>query len=153
MKNGLLGLTRWRQWTFATTLNQTSMARNESSWERFGSCQRLGCRVLLRMLLSHKHWVRFLRTSSQKLRLKFDVAFFIASEQLPFTKYPWICELEQRYGVKLGAAYLNNKSCKEFTHYIAETNEKSWSPPLAMHRSSHFLSVVPPTRATMTVNY
>ena len=31
-----------------------------------------------------------------------------------------ICELEQRHGVNLGAAYLNNNSCKEFTHYIAE---------------------------------
>ena len=61
------------------------------------------------MLLSYKHCVRSPRTSS----------FFIASEQLPFTKYLRICELEQRHGVNLGAAYLNNNSCKEFTHYIA----------------------------------
>lgn len=59
-----------------------------------------------------------------KLRLKFDIAFFIASEQLPFTKYPRICVLEQRHGVNLGAVYLNNNSCKEFTHYIAEANRQ-----------------------------
>ena len=43
-----------------------------------------------------------------KLRFKFDTAFFVASEQLPFIKYPRICELEQRHGINLGAAYLNN---------------------------------------------
>ena len=34
-----------------------------------------------------------------KLRLKFDIAYFIASEQLSFTKYPQICELEQPHGI------------------------------------------------------
>ena len=60
-----------------------------------------------------------------KLRLKFDIAFFVASEQLPFTKYPAICELEERHGVNLGAAYVNNNACKEFTHYIAESKRQA----------------------------
>ena len=53
---------------------------------------------------------------------KFDISFFVASEHLPFTKYPQICELEERHGVNLGAAYRNNNACKEFVHYIAESN-------------------------------
>ena len=28
-----------------------------------------------------------------KLRKKFDIAYFVATEKLPFTKYPGICEL------------------------------------------------------------
>ena len=60
-----------------------------------------------------------------QLRLKFDIAFFVASEQLAFNKYPRICELEQRHGVNLGAAYVNNNACKDFMHYIAESNRQT----------------------------
>ena len=60
-----------------------------------------------------------------KLQLKFDIAFFIANEHFPFTKYPQICELEEWHGVNLGAAYVNNNACKEFVHYIAESNRQT----------------------------
>ncbi len=41
-----------------------------------------------------------------KLRVKFDIAYFIAIENLPYTKYAKICELENRHGVCVGASYV-----------------------------------------------
>ena len=37
-----------------------------------------------------------------KLEIKFDIAYFIATENLPFTKYAGICALESKHGVDLG---------------------------------------------------
>ncbi|KAL5487067.1 hypothetical protein EMCRGX_G019626 [Ephydatia muelleri] len=56
-----------------------------------------------------------------KLRVKFDIAHFIAVEKLSFSKYPALCELETRQGVKVGTEYTNVKAAKEFCHYIAES--------------------------------
>ena len=36
---------------------------------------------------------------------KFDIAYFVAKEKLPFQKYPRICELEAKHGVNLGGTY------------------------------------------------
>ena len=55
------------------------------------------------------------------LRVKFDIAYFVATEQLAFTKYPSICELEARHGVDVGTSYLNHVAGKTFCHYIAES--------------------------------
>ena len=37
-----------------------------------------------------------------KLRVKFDISHFVATEKLPFIKYLQICELESHHGVDLG---------------------------------------------------
>ena len=58
------------------------------------------------------------------LRQLFDIAYFLAKEKLSFRKYPAICELEVRHGVKLGSAYKTETAAKSFTHYIAESQRK-----------------------------
>ena len=54
----------------------------------------------------------------QMLRKKFDIAYFVATEKMAFTKYPRICELEKRHDVELGVSYLNMEAGKTFCHYI-----------------------------------
>ena len=49
----------------------------------------------------------------KKLRRKFDIAYFVASEQLSFTKYSGICDLETRHGVDLDSAYWNTMLGRE----------------------------------------
>ena len=49
-----------------------------------------------------------------QLRVKFDLAYFIAREKMAFSKYPKLCELEARHGVSLGTSYTN-----EMRHLIA----------------------------------
>ena len=60
----------------------------------------------------------------ERLKVKFDIAYFVAMEKLAFTKYPKICELEARHGVNVGSMYRNDVSGREFVHYIAEAKRK-----------------------------
>ena len=53
---------------------------------------------------------------------KFELAYFVATEQLAFAKYPNFCELEEQHGVSIGVAYRNEIACKEFLHYTAESS-------------------------------
>ena len=55
-----------------------------------------------------------------RLKKKFDIAYFLATEKLAFTKYPSICELEAQHGVELGTSYLNKSAGMTFCHYIAK---------------------------------
>ena len=57
----------------------------------------------------------------ERLRIKFDIAFFVATENMAFTKYPKICEMEARHGVKVGSSYLTNNAAKEFVHFIGKS--------------------------------
>jgi len=67
----------------------------------------------------------------KRLRAKFDIAYFVATEQLAFHKYPKMCELEARHGVNLGNSYLNENAGKEFVHYIAESKRQDLSLTLS----------------------
>ena len=40
----------------------------------------------------------------ERLKVKFDIAYFVAAEKLPYTKYSKLCELEARHGVQVGTA-------------------------------------------------
>lgn len=51
----------------------------------------------------------------------FDIAYVVAREELPFTKYPPLMELERRHGVPVGKTYATEHKCKEFTMLIGET--------------------------------
>jgi len=61
----------------------------------------------------------------QKLIMKFDMAYFVATEQTAYQKYTKLCELEIRNGVNLGCSYLNENSAKEFVQYMAESKFQS----------------------------
>ena len=60
----------------------------------------------------------------EKLRVKFDIAYFVASENLALSKYSKLCELEARHEVCVGTSYTNDNSGKEMIHYIAETRRQ-----------------------------
>ncbi len=45
-------------------------------------------------------------------------------ENLTFTKYPKVCELEARHGVRVGTSYVNENAGKELIHYIAESRRQ-----------------------------
>lgn len=53
------------------------------------------------------------------VRRKFDIAYFLARENLAFTKMTGLCYLEQRHGVQLELRYRNDHSCSTFVHFIA----------------------------------
>ena len=43
----------------------------------------------------------------------FDLAYVIAKEELPFSKYPALVEVEKRHGVDIGTAYTTEHKCKD----------------------------------------
>ena len=50
-----------------------------------------------------------------------DVAYVVAKEELPFSKFPALVEVEKRHGVDLGNTYTTEHKCKEFVCLIGET--------------------------------
>lgn len=66
-----------------------------------------------------------------QLRVKFDIANFVATEKLAFSKYPSICKLERRHGVDVGATYTNENAGKTFCHFIAESQREELAESLS----------------------
>ena len=62
--------------------------------------------------------------AKETLRKKFDIAHFVATEKLAFSKYPSICELEAHHGVNIGSSYTNEVAGKTFCHYIAKSRRE-----------------------------
>ena len=55
-----------------------------------------------------------------KLEKLFDIAYFVAKMEMPFTTYPHLCLLEEKHAVELGQTYRNDKACKDFIVAISE---------------------------------
>ena len=60
-----------------------------------------------------------------RLKVKFDIAYFVAVEKMAFTKYPKLCQLEALHGVDLGTNYCNDVACKTFCHIISQSKYQS----------------------------
>ena len=58
--------------------------------------------------------------NKDRLRKKFEIAYFVANSKLAFSKYAAICKLETRHGVDIGTSYVNENAGKTFCKYIAE---------------------------------
>lgn len=56
----------------------------------------------------------------KRLRNKFEIAYFVATEKISFKKYPKLCQLEAKHGVDIGATYTNEVAGRSFVHYMAE---------------------------------
>ena len=54
-----------------------------------------------------------------RLKVKFEIAYFVAFEKMAFTKYPKLCQFEALHGVDLGTNYRNDVVYKTFCHFIS----------------------------------
>ena len=57
----------------------------------------------------------------KKLKYKFEIAHFVATEKLSFKNYPKLCPLEAKHGVDIGTTYTNEAAGRSFVHFIAES--------------------------------
>lgn len=64
------------------------------------------------------------QTERERVSKLLEIACVIAKEELPFTKFVAIAQLEKRHGVDLGVTYLNDHACAEFIDSIAEVYEE-----------------------------
>ncbi len=62
--------------------------------------------------------------TKQMLKIKFDIAYFVATQRLAFIKYPALCDLESKHRVNLGTSYRNENAGKTFCHFIAHCSGK-----------------------------
>lgn len=76
---------------------------------------------------------------SQKMERLFDIAYFVAKREMPFTSFPHLCKLEMKHGVELGNTYINDKACKTSVTAIAGQLKHELSSKL---QSSKFISVM-----------
>ena len=67
---------------------------------------------------------QMLEGDRKTLRVKFDIAHFVAIQRLAFTNYPALCQLEAKHGVDVGTAYCNQNAGKTFCHFIAESRRQ-----------------------------
>ena len=62
----------------------------------------------------------------------------LAKEEMPFTKYPAIVELEKRHGVSLGSTYGTEHKCQEFTNTFGDCLQDDTLDEI---RASRFVTV------------
>lgn len=70
---------------------------------------------------------------------KFEVAYFIAKEELSLSLYPKIIQLQEKHGVIFGQAYKNENTCGTFIDYIALSLAKDLKKKL---NSRNFFSIL-----------
>lgn len=61
-----------------------------------------------------------------RTKTKFEVAYFVAKEEMPISKYPWLLKLEEKQGVDLRKAYHSEKSYNMFIAHIGEELGNFW---------------------------
>ena len=74
----------------------------------------------------------------QQLALLFRNAHAIAKAGRPFSDMEWMCELDEKKGLDVGASYRTDK-CSEFIHCIAEEQRLGLQAQL---QSNNFFSVM-----------
>lgn len=75
----------------------------------------------------------------EELKRKFDVAYFVAKEELPLSKYERIISLEQRHGVPHGKSYSNCLAAKDFLAFQAKEIRQDLCDSV---RNSKFFSIL-----------
>jgi len=83
-------------------------------------------------------------------KMKFEVAYFIAKEELPLAKYEQIVRLKEKHGVEIGKAYRNRKSCNKFISAIGDQLAKDLENKLS---NANFFSVLVDSSEDMFVQY
>lgn len=73
------------------------------------------------------------------MKMKFDITYFVVTDQMVYQKYPKLCELQMRHtSVHLVSSYLNENAAKEFVQYIAESKLQS----IVVSSESSFFSLL-----------
>ena len=74
-----------------------------------------------------------------EMAIKMNTAYFIAKEELPFTKYSGLLQLQKKNGLDVGLTYANDMKCAEMTEIIGKHLAEDLSIKL---KNSHFISVL-----------
>ena len=75
------------------------------------------------------------------LEVKFNIAYYLAKRERPFTDYPHLITLEKKNHVKnIGNSYITDRACAVFTDYIGKVTKESFAEDFANARYYSVLS-------------
>ena len=74
-----------------------------------------------------------------EMAIKMNTAYFIAKEELPFTKYAGLIQLQKKNGLDVGVTYANDMKCAEMTEITGKRLADDLSIKL---NNAHFISVL-----------
>ena len=73
------------------------------------------------------------------LEVKFNIAYYLAKRERPFTDYPHLITLEKK-NHDIGNSYITNRACAVFTDYIGKVTKESFAKDFANARYYSVLS-------------
>ena len=79
------------------------------------------------------------KSESKKLAKPVDIAYTLAKEELLFSKFPAVADLEFHHGVNLGQTYITQPKAREFTGMIGEVMQEEL---LDLGRNSDYIIVL-----------
>ncbi len=68
--------------------------------------------------------------AEERVKKKFNIAYFLCKEHLAFAKMNAICKLQETHGIDLGTGYKNEKACAYFVRYIGQSLKESLTEEL-----------------------
>jgi len=72
------------------------------------------------------------------IKRKFQIAYFICNQGLPFTEIGPLCGLEEKHGVNLGTGCKNDSTCAVFDEFIVQERGETLLDNVSKQR---FLSI------------
>ena len=77
--------------------------------------------------------------TAEQVKKKFEIAYFVAKEEITFKKYPTILKLEEMHGVDIGQSYQNDVNCAECIDYMSKYIQQTLSEKI---KSANFFSIL-----------
>ena len=65
--------------------------------------------------------------------MKINTAYFIAKEELPFTKFPKLLDLQRKNGLQIGETYSTDKKCAEMVSTISKVYQNRLAATVNKH--------------------
>ncbi|XP_030260383.1 zinc finger protein 862-like isoform X2 [Sparus aurata] len=75
----------------------------------------------------------------KQLKMKFNIAYYVAKEEIAFTKFPKLFALHKKNGVDINPTYNNDKRCAEMIGQIADVMREELREKI---ESAHYLAVL-----------
>ncbi|KAI4813074.1 hypothetical protein KUCAC02_024426 [Chaenocephalus aceratus] len=75
----------------------------------------------------------------EKMTKLFNIAYFVAKEEGPFTMFPSLVDLHHKNGLDLGGTYKNDNACRTFVQAICQSMKDDLVEKL---KNTHFFSVM-----------
>jgi len=89
----------------------------------------------------------------KRTKNKFDIAYFMAMEQISFHKFPDICELEHRHGVNISTNYtMETSAIGALPTLLQKHSERNWLLPYRKPNSFQYCLITPRIQEILKIN-